>query len=156
MKARIVSNNRTVTLGVAATGAAVLAAIGAAAAVASPAAASHTLRFTSVQTGQQQFAGHHFAGDDKDVSNGKVTKVVGYDVVHGDFDAKARTFTVDIAVSLRGGIIEGHGTGSATTGKFTGVIDGGTGAYKGIHGTMKGQSTGKHGDDEKLVLTYHH
>jgi hypothetical protein len=55
-----------------------------------------------------------------------------------------------------GGIIYGDGHGSATSTKFTGKITGGTGAYKGIKGTIKGTSTGKNGDDEQLVFTYHH
>jgi hypothetical protein len=128
-------------------------AVGAAVWSASARTPSHTLKFTSVHTAQKGYGGHRFADADKDVKNG-VT--IGYDVVSGAFHQKTNSFTIDFAGSLAGGIIYGHGTGSLKTGAFSGKVTGGTGMYRGIGGTISGQATGKQGQNEKLVITYHH
>jgi hypothetical protein len=114
-------------------------------------AKTHTLKFTSVQTASKNF-GNHFADADKDVSKGKV---IGYDVVSGVYHPKTQSFTFNFAASLKGGILYGKGTGSGSTGKLTGTLTGGTGKFKGARGTVNGQATGKHDQNEKLVIVWH-
>ncbi|MBE7195609.1 MAG: hypothetical protein INR66_24420 [Gordonia polyisoprenivorans] len=143
---------RKTTLLVAGLASASFAVGGAGVALASSSAASHTLKFTSVQTAQHSIGKYGFADSDKDVANGKV---IGYDVVNGTYNPKTSTITVDVAASLSGGILYGHGTGSLKTGKFKGKVTGGTGIFKGAEGTITGQATGKHGQDEHLVVVYH-
>src|ERR1700760_497496 len=89
---------------IAATGIAALslAVTGATLAAAAPSAASHTLKFTSVQTAQRSVGKNRFVDSDKDVANGKV---LGYDVVDGGYHPKTHTITVDVAAALKGGIL---------------------------------------------------
>ncbi len=130
-----------------------LAVTGATLAGAAPSTASHTLKFTSVQTAQRSVGKNRFVDSDKDVRNGKV---VGYDIVDGAYHPKTRTITVDVAAALKGGIVYLSGSGNVVSGKFTGKITGGTGTFKGVRGTVTGQASGKQEQNEKLVIVYHH
>ncbi len=129
-----------------------LAVTGATLAGAAPAPSSHTLKFTSVQTAQRSVGKYKFIDSDKDVQSGKV---IGYDAVDGAYHPKTHTITVAVAAALKGGILYVAGTGDVVSGKFAGKITGGTGTFKGVHGTVTGQATGKQGQNERLVIVYH-
>lgn len=131
-----------------------LAVTGASLAAATPAvhASSHKLRFASVETAQKSFGATTFVSSDRDVRNGKV---IGYDVVHVVFHPKTNTFSVTVAATFKAGTLYLVGTGSGESADFSGRITGGTGVFRGAHGTVAGRAYGAHDQNEKLVVDYH-
>jgi hypothetical protein len=96
-------------------------------AFASPAssASAHTITFIS-----KTIASHGVGEVDKDVHNGKF---VAYDVLN--FVSSDRA---DVALGLKGGFLYGTFTLS-NSGVISGHVTGGTGAYRGDRGTIRGQ-----------------
>jgi hypothetical protein len=124
-------------------------AVAATAAVALPAAAAqvtarHTLRFDAVQVATHQFSPSTSAVLDKDVRAGKV-------IATDELDWTGSTATVAIALSH--GFLYGHFTVNQKTGAFAGVVTGGTGAYRGDAGTIRGQAISA--TKAAVTVTYH-
>ena len=60
----------------------------------------------------------------------------------------------DVSLGLPGGFLYGHLTFNTKTGVVTGKITGGSGAYRGDTGTVKGAPTSKSVDS--VTVKYHH
>jgi hypothetical protein len=126
--------------------AAAVAVVGTAAAVAAPAVASahtapHTLKFTSVQVKTMTFSSLTFGDEDADFSS--AGKAIGYDVIYGAINLKKKVGTLNVAISVKGGLLYGT-VSSANMGKtFSGKVTGGTGAFKGSTGTITGKTISK-------------
>jgi hypothetical protein len=134
--------------GLAAAGVAVVPQLGSAA----PAkATTHTLKLVATETASHSVGRTRFLGADTD-RNPSTHKVVGYDSITGRFNAKTGVVKIDAAVALKGGIITAHLVGQGQTNAFDGKITGGTGSYRGIHGTI--QTTGK-GKKTFITFKYH-
>lgn len=105
-------------------------------ALASASTTSHTIKFTAVKLKQANVSKTAFAESEKDVKNGKI---IGFDVIRGSFNPTTHSASGNAAVALKGGDIYAtlrFSNGPTTTGQVTG----GTGKYKGITGTITGQS----------------
>jgi hypothetical protein len=114
----------------------------------SPASAkAHTWKFVAIETGTHSLGKFTFAGTDKDRADGKL---VGYDVISGKFHVRARTVDIDFALARRGGLLLGNVVGTEK-GVYTGKVTGGTGRYKGAHGTVTGHNAPH--NDKKTFLT---
>ncbi len=116
-------------------------------ALASSASATHTLRFTTHSITRHSFGKGGGVGLDKDTHGGKI---VAYDML--DF---VSSNGADVSLGLPGGFLYGHLTFNTKTGAATGKVTGGSGRYKGDHGTIKAQPVGKSGSNN-VTVTYHH
>ena len=116
-------------------------------ALASSASATHTLRFTTHSITRHNFGKGGGVGLDKDTHGGKI---VAYDML--DF---VSSNGADVSLGLPGGFLYGHLTFNTKTGAATGKVTGGSGRYKGDHGTIKAQPVGKSGRTN-VTVTYHH
>jgi hypothetical protein len=120
-------------------------------AAASTGAATHTLKFTSVQQSTTNFSKTSSGAEDKDVN--KAGKVIGFDVLQISFNPKKNTATINVTVDTKGGLLYGvltGGSGAKTNGKVTG----GTGTFKGASGTITATSN-KANTKTAVTITYH-
>ena len=113
-------------------------------ALASSASATHTLKFSTHSLAMHNFGKSGGVGLDKDTHAGKV---VAYDML--DF---VSANGADVTLGLPDGFLYAHITISKTGG-ITGKVTGGTAAYKGDTGTVKGRQ-GKTGAN--VTVKYHH
>jgi hypothetical protein len=120
---------------------------------ASAGVATQTLKLVAHSSGSHNVAPNGFLGSDVDRSP-KSKKVVGYDSISGEFNAKSGTVKIDAAVALGGGIITAHLTGSGQSNKLSGVITGGSGDFKGIQGTIKTHGP-NNGNITYITFKYH-
>jgi len=104
-------------------------------AVASTTAASHTLRFISVDKAQVSFGATTGGQQDIDVNN--AGKTIGFDMLY--FAITSRTSgTLNLTVDTAGGFLYGTFTGNISTGKLSnGKVTGGTGKFAKAKGTIK-------------------
>jgi hypothetical protein len=115
-------------------------------ALASSASATHTVQFTTHIITQHPLGKNGGAELDKDTHGGKI---VAYDVL--DFvSAKG----ADVSLALPGGFLYGHLTFNSKTGAVNGKITGGSGAYRGDTGTVKGVPVAK--NVQNVTVKYHH
>lgn len=127
-----------VAVGMAATGVAV-AQTGSAA----PAPATmHTMRLVAHQSATHNVRPNGFLGSDVDRSR-RTHRIVGYDSITGHFNLKTHVVRIDVAAALKDGIITLHLKGMGQSNRLAGVITGGTGAYRGIQGTVHTHGPGK-------------
>jgi len=145
----------TIRTSIAAAGAAV--AIAGAGAILLPAVASahsttHTLKFISVQQKSVGFPKASGANQDTDVN--AAGKTVGFDMIY--FSATSATAAaVNITVDTTGGFLYGTATANIQTGAITnGKVTGGTGAFKGVTGTIKAKNLNKQGTRTAVTITY--
>jgi len=115
-------------------------------ALASSATPTHTLQFTTHTITQHSVGKNGQVELDKDTHGGKV---VAYDML--DF---GRSNDADVSLGLPGGFLYGHLTFNTKTGAVTGKITGGSGAYRGDTGTVKGVPVGK--SVSSVTVKYHH
>jgi hypothetical protein len=81
-------------------------------------------------------------------------KTVGFDVLHFTV-ASATTGNVNITGDFSGGFLYGTGTINFKTNAFSnGKVTGGTGAFKGVTGTIKAKSLNKAGTRTTVTITY--
>ncbi len=122
-------------------------------ALASPAAASHTLKFISVTKKSIMLTKTSGAQQDTDVSS--AGKAVGFDMLH--FNAtSASSAALNITVDTKGGFLYGTAKVSFKSGAITGgKVTGGTGAFKGATGTIKAKNLNKAGTRTAVTITYH-
>lgn len=111
-------------------------------------ATTHTLKLVAHQTASHNFKPNKFIGADTDRS-AATGAVVGYDSIAGAFNFTTKTVKIDAALALKGGIITAHLTGKGHS--QSGPITGGSGAYKGVTGTV--QASGK-GKVTHITITY--
>ncbi len=116
-------------------------------ALASSASATHTLKFTTHTITMHPLGKNGGAELDRDTHGGKI---VAYDVL--DF---VSSNGADVSLALPGGFLYGHFTVNTKTGVVAGKVTGGSGAYRGDTGTIKGQPVGKSGNSNVMVK-YHH
>lgn len=116
-------------------------------ALASSASATHTVKFTTHTITMHSLGKNGGAELDRDTHGGKV---VAYDML--DF---VSSNGADVSLALPGGFLYGHLTFNTKTGVVTGKVTGGSGAYRGDKGTIKGQPVGKSGSSN-VTVTYHH
>jgi hypothetical protein len=113
-------------------------------ALASNASPTHTLKFSTHSIAMHNFGKNGGVALDKDTHAGKV---VAYDML--DF---VSANGADVSLGLPDGFLYARITFSKS-GAITGKITGGTAAYKGDTGTVKGQQ-GKTGAN--VTVKYHH
>ena len=97
------------------------------------AAKTHTLKFNSIEKGSHQLGKKYFAGIDVDKRKGEV---VGYDTISGTFEQSTQTIKIDVAVSLKGGLLYGKVSAVGPSTDLDGKVTGGTGKFKGATGTI--------------------
>ena len=119
-------------------------------ALASPAAASHTLKFISVTKKSITLTKASGAQQDTDVSS--TGKTVGFDMLY--FNAtSASSAALNITLDTKGGFLYGTAKVSFKSGAITGgKVTGGTGAFKGATGTIK--ATAVSNVREAFTITY--
>jgi hypothetical protein len=107
-------------------------------ALASPASATHTLKFISVSKNSVPFSKTTIGFQDTDV-NAK-GKAIGFDEIYG-MAVSATTSHSFAAIDVAGGLMYGSFTVNLKTGVFSnGKITGGVGAFKGVTGTFAAKS----------------
>jgi len=113
-----------------------------------PSAKSGAFDFVAVSTASRDFKGFTIGGD-KDVSNGHV---IGTDSLQCVVSKDNSSGNCDVAASFKRGQIYGTFTLNFKDGSLTGKVNGGTRAFKGAVGTIKGHAVGN--NKEKVHLTY--
>jgi hypothetical protein len=121
-------------------------------ALASPAAASHTLKFISVTKKSITLTKTTGAQQDTDVSS--TGKTVGFDMLY--FSAtSASSAALNITLDTKGGFLYGTAKVSFKTGAITGgKVTGGTGTFKGATGTIKARNLNQAGTRTAVTITY--
>lgn len=99
----------------------------------------HTTRLVLHQTGTHQLGRNSFGGTDRAMSRA-TGKVVGFDAITGTFNRKTHEAHIQVALAIKGGIIQGHITLPENQQRFRGPITHGSGAYRGISGTISGRT----------------
>ena len=119
---------------------------------ASASSATHTLKFVSVTKQALMFTKTTGASQDTDVN--AAGKAVGFDMIY--FSATSGTAAaVNITVDTTGGFLYGTATANIQTGAITnGKVTGGTGAFKGVTGTIKAKNLNKQGTRTAVTITY--
>jgi hypothetical protein len=118
--------------------------------VAAASAATHTLRFTTSQLADVIHGGKDIATD-QDKQHGTVT---GYDVTTCAIDFTTHEGHCRVALARAGGVLLGTATVNVDTGKGTGKVTGGSGSFKGVHGTITVRSVDQ--SSNRIVIRYHH
>ena len=116
---------------------------------AAPAAGTHTLRFTTVQIGDH-ISGSYDVAANKEVQNGKVA---GYDVTDCFLNLHSHVANCAITLARPEGMMRGTATLNLDSGTGTGVITGGTRAYRGVTGTIAAKSLSQM--KTAVTITYH-
>jgi hypothetical protein len=120
--------------------------------VASATSATHTLKFISVQQKSIMFTRATGASQNTDVN--AAGKTVGFNMLY--FAATSATAAaINITVDTAGGFLYGTGTVNIRTNAFSnGKVTGGTGAFKGVTGTIKAKNLNKAGTRTAVTITY--
>jgi hypothetical protein len=105
---------------------------------AAPAAAQHTLKFTSSNIGDH-VAGYYDIAANVDKQNGKV---VGYDTTDCHMFVKTKSAHCEVTLARAEGTMRGTVDLDLNTGRATGKVTGGTRAYRGATGTISGKAAG--------------
>jgi hypothetical protein len=123
-----------------------------AAGTASPAqqATRHRLSFTAHALSSVHSGRNHLIESDKAVKSGRT---IGYTANSCTFDFSAGTAHCDVTLARPKGQLRSRVTVDAQTGRSTGRIVGGTGAYRGAKGTVTGQE-GSNRDTVKIILNW--
>jgi hypothetical protein len=119
-------------------------------AAASSRATTHTLKFTSVTTGQSMFSGTSGAVQDTEL-NAK-GKFVGYDTLFFAYHS-GLTAPLNLSIAVAGGFIYGTGQVSIINMAFSdGKVTGGTGAFVHATGTITEKNLSK--TKTAVTITY--
>ena len=118
-------------------------------AMASAHSATHTLKFTSVEKKSIGFTKTTGGQQNTDVNS--KGKAVGFDLVYFS-QASATSAKVNVTVDTKGGFLYCTGTISFKNDKLSGKVTGGTGAFKGASGTIKGTAVSN--VKEAVTITY--
>jgi hypothetical protein len=109
------------------------------------ASATHTLHLTSRAVASHRVGTRGLVVFDKDYSGGRLVAFDVVDVVSSN--------SADVSFGLFRGFLYGTVTINHATGKLSGQVTGGSGAYQGDTGTITGRAL-RHG--AILTVTYHH
>ena len=119
---------------------------------ASASSATHTLKFVAVTKQAIMFTKATGASQDTDLN--AAGKTIGFDMLYFS-PATATTGAVNITVDSAGGFLYGTGTVTFKTGALSnGKVTGGTGAFKGVSGTIKAKNLNKQGTRTAVTITY--
>ena len=114
---------------------------------------THTLRLVIHETASHNLSQTTFVGTDR-VRSRATHQVVGFDSFTGRFFPKSEKAVVQVGLALRGGIINLRVSFKGENpNQFHGPILGGTGAYRGISGTVDGQQ--KKGSEDFFVTLHY-
>ena len=113
--------------------------------VATPASATHTLHLTSRAVASHKVGTRGLVVFDKDYSGGRLVAFDVIDVVSAN--------SADVSFGLFRGFLYGTVTINHATGKLSGQVTGGSGAYQGDTGTITGHALR---NGANLTVTYHH
>jgi hypothetical protein len=139
-------NTKTVLVSLLAVGSVTVVGIGAS--VASAATKTHTLQFRSIQLTSHNLPHDRFINTDRDRSHGKY---FGNDVFEGTLNPKTLGVSTIDSFALKSGFIYAR-THTVGENKAEGKVTGGTGAYKGIKGTLV---VGGTQDSPEVTIKYH-
>jgi len=148
---------RTLLLAAAAV-AAVTALTGASAApAAAPGADSreaHTLRWRLTEVASHDVGRTGFVGTDR-IRSVRTGEVLGYSSYRGRFFPADNSARLDVAASVRGGVLVGRlrGVFDADGEVFRGAVLKGTGKFRGAEGTIVGRPVGESG---RILITVHY
>lgn len=117
---------------------------------ASASSPSHTLHLTTTQLKDVIVGGTDIATD-QDTQNGATT---GYDVTSCLVNPQTHLAVCDVALARQKGLLYGHATINVTNGKGSGVVTGGTRAFKGACGTVTVEP-GAQPNSSKVTIVYH-
>ena len=120
-------------------------------ALASPQAATHTVKFTSVQLKSINFSQTHFG--QSDVDRNHAHKTVGFDTLNGVFNPKTGSVKIDVAFDTKGGFMYFHLHSTSET-TFAGKMTGGTGRFAHATGTIKAKNLNSDGTRTAVTITY--
>jgi hypothetical protein len=121
-------------------------------ALASTQTATHTVKFTSVETSSINFSKTHFGQSDVDRNHAK--QKVGFDTLNGVFNPKTESVKIDVSFDAKGGFMYFHLHSTSPT-TFVGPMTGGTGKFKHTHGSLVAKNLNKHGTRTAVTITYH-
>ena len=99
--------------------------------------AVHTLRWKLAEIASHNVGGHDFAGADR-IRSARTGEIVGYDSFTGRYFPRTNSARIDLAASVKGGILVGRVRGefSSNDAVFRGRVLKGTGRFQGAEGTM--------------------
>jgi hypothetical protein len=121
-------------------------------AVASAHTATHTLKVTSVLSGQAVFSAGRAAGRAENDLN-SAGEIIGFDVVYVAVNPETGTESGNVTFDTDGGLL--YGTLKITSSPvINGTVTGGTGAFQGATGTILGKSLNKSGTRTAVTITY--
>ena len=111
---------------------------------------THTLHLRLHVTASRDLGPLHFAGTER-VRSRDTHKFVGFDTFRGH--VKPHTVVFETAFAFKGGILltRVHTVGAAPA-RYAGHVTGGTGAYDGATGTVRGRAVGQ--DDTFFTIRY--
>ena len=105
--------------------------------------AAHTLRWKLNETASHN-VGNHFVGSDT-IRSRRTGEIIGYDSTTGSFFPKTSMVRLQVAASVKGGILVGRLSADFSTVAdvvvFEGPILKGTGKFKGAEGTITARSS---------------
>lgn len=110
---------------------------------AGPSGHETTMKVVARQLASKQLGRNRLVETDKILASGKV---VGFSANTCAFDFSTSTAKCAIAVALQRGQLRARVTVNAKDGTSTGVVVGGTGAYRGARGTVSGTPGDRRGD----------
>jgi hypothetical protein len=124
-----------------------------AAAPSDEARAGHTLRWKLKEIASHQL-GRHFVGADT-IRSVRTGDIVGYDSITGKFFPRTSKARIDVAASLRGGILVARVRADFDSGDdvFRGPVLKGTGKFQGAEGTISAKPIG---DGSRTLITVHY
>ena len=140
---------RLVLPAVALAGVTAFAAAASAAPTAAPsneAKAVHTVRWKAVELQSRNVGGHDFAGADR-LRSVRTGEIVGYDSFTGRYFPRTNSARIDLAASVKGGILVGRVTGefSSNHAVLRGPVLKGTGRFLGADGRIVVRLVGTEG-----------
>ena len=127
----------------------------AAAPVAEPAKAMHTLKWRLTEIASHNVGRHGFTTADR-IRSVRSGEIVGYDSVSGKFFPRTSKARIDVAASLRGGVLIARVHADFDSGNtvFHGPVLKGTGRFLGAEGTIAAKPIGD--GTRTLVIVHYH
>lgn len=111
----------------------------------------HRLTVTSRELSSAQIGANKLVESDRLLTSGRT---IGYTANTCAFDFSTHTALCVVSVALAHGQLYARATVNADTNALKGRIVGGSGAYRGAHGTVVGHPGGSRPGDERIVLDW--
>ena len=108
--------------------------------------AAHTLKWKLAELASHNLGGRDFAGADR-IRSVRTGEIVGYDSITGRYFPRTNSARIDVAASVKGGILVGRVRGefSSNDAVFRGRVLKGTGKFQGAEGTIVVRLVGNEG-----------